>query len=49
MKNILVGLLLTSFATSAYAIGPVVSVPESSSLMLLAFGLLGLFLTSRKK
>lgn len=48
MKNILVGLLLTSFATSAYAIGPV-PVPESSSLMLLAFGLLGLFLTSRKK
>lgn len=48
MKNLLAGLLLISFATSAYALAPV-SVPESSSLMLLAFGLLGLFLTSRKK
>jgi len=48
MKNILASLLLISFSTSAFA-RPPVSVPETSSLILLGFGLLGLFLAGRKK
>ncbi len=48
MNKIMMGLVLMAAVSNVYAISPV-SVSESSSLMLLFVGVIGLFAVLRKK